>query len=279
MPTVTLSCGDIDYSDSGGSGPVLVFTHGVLMNHELWDPVADALGDDFRCIALTLPLGAHEHPMAPGTDLGTPGVAAIAGEFLDKLDLKDVTLVVNAVGAPLLLAADRHPRVGALVLATCEVFTDQFPGQRGKNLKRFATIPDGIRAAIAMLRAPGAAKVSATFGAMTKKGIPGRLIKHWTAPGLAQEAVREDLKTYIESASPDELDAGTKRLVDFKGPVLIVWAGDERMHESELPKRLQELLPESRLVLIEDSYALLPLDQPEELAGVLREFLSQRAAA
>jgi pimeloyl-ACP methyl ester carboxylesterase len=46
-------------------------------------------------------------------------------------------------------------------------------------------------------------------------------------------------------------------------------------------RRLAELLPQGRLVEIADSYTLIPLDQPGELAGAMREFVrdSQPAAS
>jgi pimeloyl-ACP methyl ester carboxylesterase len=37
-------------------------------------------------------------------------------------------------------------------------------------------------------------------------------------------------------------------------------------------RRLAELLPHGRLVEVEDSYTLIPLDQPARLAQVVREF-------
>ena len=38
-------------------------------------------------------------------------------------------------------------------------------------------------------------------------------------------------------------------------------------------RRLAELLPHGRLVEIDDSYTLIPLDQPEALARLIREFV------
>ncbi len=32
MPTIDLSAGTLDYVDTGGDGPVIVFVHGVVMN-------------------------------------------------------------------------------------------------------------------------------------------------------------------------------------------------------------------------------------------------------
>ena len=39
-------------------------------------------------------------------------------------------------------------------------------------------------------------------------------------------------------------------------------------------RRLAELLPQGRLVEIDDSYTLIPLDQPARLAAELRRFLA-----
>src|SRR5262249_31853499 len=58
MPQVRVSAGPIDYRDTGGDKPVVVFLHGVLMDGHLFDFVVDALRTEYRCILPTLPLGA-----------------------------------------------------------------------------------------------------------------------------------------------------------------------------------------------------------------------------
>lgn len=273
MPTVSLTCGDIDYIDSGGEGPVAVFTHGVLMSSAIWGQVIDLLSPDVRCIAPTLPLGAHAHAMVPGTDLSIPGLADIVGEFLDRLVLSDVTLVVHDVGAPMQVATHGHPAVKDLVLVACEAFTDLSPGQRGRNLKRFAGIPDGLRAAVALLRAPGAGRVNATFGRMTKRGVPGGMLKAWTSHPLADEGVRTDMRRYLIASSVEDLDAATYRLPEFTGRTMVVWAAQERQLSPELGHRLRDFVPGCRYVEIDDSYTLIPIDQPQRLAEELRGFI------
>ena len=59
------------YSDSGGSGPPVVFLHGVLMNGTLWKNVVDRLSDRYRCIVPELQLGAHCRPMPADADLSS----------------------------------------------------------------------------------------------------------------------------------------------------------------------------------------------------------------
>jgi pimeloyl-ACP methyl ester carboxylesterase len=56
---VSFPQGTVRYSDRG-TGPALVFVHGLLANHLLWSRVIPPLVSHFRCIAPDLPLGAHQ---------------------------------------------------------------------------------------------------------------------------------------------------------------------------------------------------------------------------
>jgi pimeloyl-ACP methyl ester carboxylesterase len=65
------------------------------MDASLWDCVIDDLRRGYRCVAPTLPLGAHQTPMVPSADLSLAGIARLVTEFMDSIDLADVTLVGN----------------------------------------------------------------------------------------------------------------------------------------------------------------------------------------
>jgi pimeloyl-ACP methyl ester carboxylesterase len=58
VPEVELQAGPIEYDDTGGDGPVLVFLHGLAMDGTLWRKVVAELRDTHRCIVPTLPLVA-----------------------------------------------------------------------------------------------------------------------------------------------------------------------------------------------------------------------------
>ena len=63
-----------------------------------------------------------------------------------------------------------------------------------------------------------------------------------------------------------------ERLPEVTQPALVVWASNDRVMPPEHGQRLAELLPHGRLVQAEDSYTLIPLDQPAMLAQVIPEF-------
>src|SRR5262249_8800225 len=125
---VELSAGLIDYLDTGGDGPVLVFLHGVAMDGSVWEPVVADLRLDHRCIVPTLPLGAHTRPMRRDADLSLRGFGRLAAELLVRLGLEDVTVIQNDHGAALALAGDDPRRVARLVISSCEAFENYPPG-------------------------------------------------------------------------------------------------------------------------------------------------------
>jgi pimeloyl-ACP methyl ester carboxylesterase len=62
MTKIELSAGPIEYTDTGGDGPALVLVHGLMMDASLWEGSIAGLAADYRCLAPTLPLGAHRQP-------------------------------------------------------------------------------------------------------------------------------------------------------------------------------------------------------------------------
>src|SRR5438132_1804181 len=105
MPIIELPQGRIQYRLAGPANsaqPPVVFVHGLLVNSELWTPVADALAArGVRSYAIDLPLGAHSLAMLPDADLSPRGVAQLIIDFLGALDLTDVTLVGSDTGSAL----------------------------------------------------------------------------------------------------------------------------------------------------------------------------------
>ena len=262
-------------------GAVVVLLHGLIMDHTLWRDVVPALAQTHRCILPTLPLGAHRCPMREGADLGIHGQVAIVGDFLDALDLHDVTLVLNDWGAPQLLVHDgRDARIGRLVLTSCEAFGNYPPGLPGRTIGLAVKAPGGLAFALQQLRVPLLRRLPMTFGWMAKRPIPREVMDGWLAPGLADPAVRRDLLAYARPRiDTDETTRWSESLRGFDRPALVLWAAEDRVMPPDHARRLAALLPQGRLEWIEDSYTLIPLDRPAELADRLLAFLRDTAPA
>jgi len=275
MKDIELSAGTIEYQDTGGSGPTVVLLPGLLMDASLWDGVIAELSADHRCLAPTLPFGAHRHPMTDGADLSLPGIARLVAEFLDRLDLHDVTLVGNDTGGAIvqLLIGDSPPRVGRAVLVSCDAFDNFPPGLTGRTLVRTGKLaPAMFGLAMQQMRLRPFRRLPMTFGWLTKRGDAATVA--WLTPLLTQREIRRDAVHVLRSiaAQPTLLLDAAQRLPGFTRPALVVWAEGDRVMPSEHGQRLADLLPQGRLVEVDDSYTLVPLDQPAKLAELIRGF-------
>lgn len=166
MPQVELSAGVLEYDDTGGPGPVLVLTHGVPMPSTQWRKVVPLLSG-YRCVLPTLPLGGHRVPMRRDADLTQFGVARLLGEFLERLDLREVTLVLKDWGGGQFLVTERFPgadRVARLVLVACEAFDNMPPGP-AKALGKVVAVPGGAWLLLQLMRIPRSGTCAAATAA------------------------------------------------------------------------------------------------------------------
>jgi len=64
MPTAAINGTELSYYDTGGAGPAVVLSHGILMDHSMFDAQVRALAPEFR--VLTWDERGHGDTKAPG---------------------------------------------------------------------------------------------------------------------------------------------------------------------------------------------------------------------
>lgn len=269
MPTVDTTAGTVHYrvaGPAGSSAPPVVFLHGLLVNGELWTPVAERLAAaGIRSYAPDLPLGAHPVALAPEADLSPAGVARIVLDFLAALDLTDVTLVGNDTGGALVqFVIDADPaRIGRVVLTNCDAF-DQFPPPPFGLLVAAGRRPGRLRLLMAPMRVRFLRHSMLGFGPLATELDPA-LTRRWVDPVLRSRDVRRDAARFMAAIRPAELLEVSTRLPRFERPVLLAWGTSDRFFKLELGRRLAELFPDARLVEIEGSRTFVSLDAPDRL--------------
>src|SRR5260370_12738307 len=195
MREIELSAGTIEYEDTGGDGPTVVLLQGLMMDAWLWDEAIADLSADHRCVAPTLPLGAHRRAMHADADLSLPGIARLVAELLDRLDLRDVTLAGNDTGGALvqLLMRDGASRVGRVVLASCDAFDNFPPGLTGKTLMLAGKLPPPVFGLVSQqMRVRAVRRLPIAFGWRTKRG--GAAPPRWVGPILTRPEIRRDTR-------------------------------------------------------------------------------------
>ncbi|MFI1462606.1 alpha/beta fold hydrolase [Nocardia carnea] len=262
----------IRYSDTG-SGPPIVFVHGLLVNSGLWrHTVAPVAAAGYRCLVPDWPLGSHSIPV-PDADLTPTGVAGLIADFLDHLDLQNVTIVANDTGGALtqVLLTHRPERIGRVVLAAVDSYESFLP-QPFTLLPPLARVPGSVRLITELLRFRFLQRLPIALGWLSKRPIPPETVDSYLRPSRESAAIRADLRRFLQHARRRyTLDAAT-RFDSVTVPVLVVWAREDRLFPVSYAERLVRDLPDATLDLIDDSYTLIPEDQPELLAGRILEF-------
>ncbi len=106
------------YHELTGSGPAIIFAHGIGSNHMTWWQQVAHFSDRYTCVTFS------HRGYPPGSDIGVPDPNEFAGDLaalIEHLQLPDVRLVAQSMGGltsiEYILTHPQH-KVRALVLAS-----------------------------------------------------------------------------------------------------------------------------------------------------------------
>lgn len=272
-----LPSGRLRYHDVG-SGPPIVFVHGLLVNANLWRKLVERLAPDFRCVVLDMPLGSHTLPLRAGTAHGAPAMAALIADAIEALDLEGVTLVGNDSGGALsqIVVTTRPERIGKLVLTSCD-YRDNFPPKLFSYFKPAAVVPGLLWALLQPMRLSFPRRTPIAFGWLTKRPIDQAAEDSYVFPAIHDGAIRADARAFIKGADISQTNAAADRLPQFDKPALIAWAADDRVFPVADAHRLAADLPQGRVELVDDAYTFSMEDNPARLAELIAGFVSEPA--
>jgi pimeloyl-ACP methyl ester carboxylesterase len=272
MSEASLSQGTINYRESG-EGPPIVFVHGLLVDGRLWRKVTPLLEDRFRCIVPDLPLGSHTTPMPPDADLSPPALARIVADFLEALDLEDVTLVANDTGGAIsqITAANHPERIGRLVLTNCDAFENFLP-PAFRPLQWGARVPPVLNGLLQGMRFAPMRRLPIAYGWLIKRDFAGAPTREWVEPFLSDREIRRDTVKVLRGIDPHYTLEAAEKLKDFGRPAMLAWAVEDRFFKVSFAEKLASTIPGSTLERIDDSYTFVSEDQPERLAELIARF-------
>lgn len=276
--SVALEQGTIHYREEGAGSP-LVFVHGLLVDGRLWRDVTPVLTGRHRCITPDWPLGSHRSALNEGADRSPRGIAHLIADFLDALELSDVTIVANDTGGAIsqILASERPERLGALVLTNCDCLENFLPPML-RPLQWLAHVPGAYWSLAQAARSARVRRSPLGFGMLSHKPLPDELTAEWIAPLLRRD-VRADAVATLKAIDRRDTLAAAKRLGERPLPTLLAWGSDDLMFPLRFAERLAAMIPGARLEQIADSRAFVPQDQPVRLAELIATFVAEEVGA
>jgi pimeloyl-ACP methyl ester carboxylesterase len=281
MPTIELPQGRVHYRVAGpadSTSPPVVFVHGLLVNSELWSGAAWSLAEQgIRSFAPDLPLGSHPSALSADADLSPRGVARLILDFLEALDLHDVTLVGNDTGGALcqfVIDTDAS-RIGRLVLTNCDAF-EKFPPPPFGALFAFGRRPGRLRVAMQGIRPKFLRHSVLGYGGLVATPLDPELTARWARPCQTDKAVRRDTARFLRQVDKRDLVDVGSRLGKFEKPVLLVWGAADPFFKLAFGERLREAFADARLVTVEGGRTFVALDYPDRLAGEIAAFAGAR---
>ena len=212
-------------------------------------------------------IGVH---MEIDADLSTPGLARIVADFLESLDLRDVTLVGNDTGGALAqMVAARNPRrLGMLVLTPCDAFRN-WPAWWSKPLRPIGYSDRAMKFVGTPLRRHGVQRLPLVYGWVVKRHPPEDVVRTWIEPGLSDARIRRDFGKAFRATRVSQTLGAARALPSFGKPALVVWQTERTLiYPIRHGRRLAELL-KAPLELVDDSYVYVPEDRPERLAELI----------
>jgi pimeloyl-ACP methyl ester carboxylesterase len=262
---------DIEYAETG-TGPTVLFVHGVYVTGAVWNDVVAELGDGFCCIAPTWPLGAH-NTSTDGADLGAEVAARRVVHFMEALDLTEATVVANDTGGGLVLASLGDPsldtsRVARLVLTNCDSY-EHFPPGSFAQIVKLCRLSPAVGGAIVRLLATGPGQ---SFFLKAVCHTPPTKDRQREVFGAfaSSAAARRDAVAVTASLDPALTLRATPAIEAFDAPVTLAWGTHDKLFPLDHARRLRDAFPNATLIEIPDCSAFVMLDAPGVLADVIR---------
>jgi len=240
----------VEYRDEG-SGPVLLMLHGWMGSLQDFDAVTKNLSVDHRVVRLDLPgFGASELPHKPWH---VGDYANFVGDFCAKVGIEPVAVIGHSLGGRIILKGHaEHSLHGqkAVLIASAGVADRQ-------TLRNWS---------FKMIAKAGKAATAIPPFTMLRAKLRGKLYA----------AAKSDYAS-AGAMTPTFLNIITENLAPLapliKVPTLLIWGKNDTTTPLSEGERLQALIPDAKLEVIDGAGHFVQSEKPDEVARMIREFV------
>ena len=268
---VTLPSGARVHYVEEGQGETLLFLHGNPAWSYQWRELIHGLSGSYRCIALDYPgFGLSEAPAGFGF---TPREESlVVEEFVEQLQLRDVTLVMQDWGGPIGLGfAGRRPElVKRVVLGS----TWAWPTSTGEPRGIFSVIAGGPVGEFLQMNFNGFASFGLQNGVVRE--LPADVREAYLRPfvPLERRGIAAFYPGQITAATAyfQEVEAGLPRLAAKEA--LLFWAGLDQGFPRSDTERFEKAFPRHRTVDLPNANHFFFEDTAEQVVAEVRAFMA-----
>ena len=254
-----------------GEGPALVLLHTLRTQLDLFQKVIPGLAKHHRVYALDYP--GHGWSDIPQVAYSPELFVRTVGQFLDRLDIREATLVGESIGGSiaLLLAARRHPRVRRVVAI------NPYDYDRGRGLRRSSALANLVFGAS---RVP---VLGATVMRLRNPFVEGRILRGGVhregtlPPALAREMYevgnrRGHYRAFLSLVRHwPSWEAARSEYRTIDRPVLLLYGEHDWSRPAEREANRRDI-PGGRLRVVASAGHFLALDAPDDLVREVNEF-------
>jgi pimeloyl-ACP methyl ester carboxylesterase len=270
---------DVAYR-AAGEGPVVLLVHGIAGSSATWSRVMPDLAEHHTVIAPDL-LG-HGESAKPRGDYSLGAYASGIRDLLAVLGHDRATIVGHSLGGGVAMQlAYQFPQI-------CERLVLVASGGLGKEVNPFlraVSLPGSEYVLPLVLHRSlhdAAGKVGGWFGRLGLRGgeIAQEVWRSYTAltEVRGQMAFVHTIRSVIDVRG-QRVSARDRLYLAAEVPTLIVWGDRDRIIPVAHAHTTHELIPGSRLVVIEGAGHFLPVEQPVAFLEALEDFLATTEAA
>lgn len=273
--SVQTASGRISYMEQG-TGPVILFVHGVLLNGYLWRHQLADFSDIRRSIAVDL-LAHGDTEIAPDQDVSVTANAKMLKEFLDALKIDQVDLVGNDSGGGIaqIFAALYPERLRSLTLTDCDTH-DNWPPVAFKPFLAMAAA-GGLRGTLeAMLADKSVYRSAQALGPAYEhpEHLSDDSIEAYLRPLVRTEQHTRDVQRFLAAFDNQHTLAIESKLKTLKVPTLIVWGTDDVYFDVKWSRWLADTVPGTqRRVELKGARIFFPEERWAEFDKELRAHL------
>lgn len=263
MPTITVNGVNLFYKESGSGPETIVFSHGFLMDHSMFEPQRAFFEKQYRVIAYDHRAQGRSEDPGRGYDMSTvTDDAAILIRSLKATPCHFVGLSMGGfVGMRL---AARHPDL----IRTLTLMNTTATQEKMYNRMKY-----GFLAQMVKLFSPApftAIAVKELFGRTTRISPQKRdLMQEWTA----KLRTRPRNVSHTLQAIAKRREFRANELAAIRCPTLIITGGDDKAQPPRNSASLFTGIRGARMINIPGAGHSSSLEQPEAVIAAMRELL------